>query len=285
MKSREEIAEVLRGVKDLPTLPDVAIRLLEMSENPDVSTQELGRVIERDPVIATKLLRLINSSYYGIGREVTSVQQALLLLGLSNLRNLVLSSSIMNLFDHQGFVGSFSRQEFWRHSVATAVVAHTIARRQRKMDPEIAFTAGLIHDVGKVVIDRYFHEQFVKIIEALDKYNVTMSAAETAVLGADHAEVGYFIADRWRLPDVLKLAVSFHHEPRLAGEFSYVAALVSLADGVARKLKLGSGGGADPDLSDDLFELCQLDAQLFRAIQNEIVDNIDEQIGELTRSL
>jgi HD-like signal output (HDOD) protein len=152
MKDREKVAEILRNITSLPTLPDVAMKVLEMSERPDVSMRSIGDIVERDPVIATRLLKLVNSPFYGIRREVTSIHQALLILGLSSLRNLVLSSSMTDLFNSAGSVGSFDRRELWRHSIATAIAARSLAAKTRLADSDVAFTAGLIHDVGKIVI-------------------------------------------------------------------------------------------------------------------------------------
>ena len=123
MKSREEISQVLREIKTLPTLPDVAARVMQLSEDPEVSPKAVAEAVERDPAIATRLLKLVNSPYFGVRGTITSIQQALVFLGVSNLRNLVLSSSVMDLFNQDGEVGSFERRGLWVHSRATALAA------------------------------------------------------------------------------------------------------------------------------------------------------------------
>jgi putative nucleotidyltransferase with HDIG domain len=281
MKDREQVASILREIKTLPTLPDVATRVLEMTQNPDVSPRELTEMVESDPAIATRLLKLVNSPFFGVRGTVTSVQQALIFVGVSNLRNLVLSTAVMDLFDTEGSVGSFNRKELWEHSIATAIAARFIARETRLLDPDIAFTAGLIHDVGKVVIDRHFREDFERIIQLVDSHKATMCDAETAVLGLDHSEVGLFLAERWNLPEPLREAIGYHHDPRRAPSQQQLAALINLADIMARKLKAGSGGGVDPKLTPDALQSAKMESDQFDELQVMLEDVLQTQLNEM----
>jgi putative nucleotidyltransferase with HDIG domain len=278
MNSRERVAEVLRNVKTLPTLPDVAVRLIEMGDNPSVSTTELAELVEEDVALATRLLKLVNSPFFGVRREVESVQQALMILGMSNLRSLVLSGAALELFDRTGSVGTFSRKEFWIHSVAVAGAARTIAAKKRVVDPEVAFTAGLIHDMGKVVVDRYMHREFERIVRGSEEPGVTMREAEQAVLGVSHAEIGHHLASHWNLPDILCEAVRLHHEPGDDPTSSRIAGLIAIADSMVRGLKIGCGGGADHPLEPSLLQLCGLTADDYDRIENDLEEILEEQV-------
>jgi putative nucleotidyltransferase with HDIG domain len=278
MNSREKIAHVLRNVRNLPTLPDVAARLLEMGESPTASMRDLAQWIEKDTALAARVLKLVNSSFFGVQREVSSIRHALMILGMAHLRNLVLSSAVSNLFDREGQVGNFSRREFWKHCVGVAGAARTIAARRRIVDPETAFTAGLIHDVGKLVMDRYLHEDFVRVVACLEDPGKTMTAAEMEVLEVDHAEIGHHLATHWNLPEVLRIAVGFHHAPESAPRHCEVAALISVADGVVRQLRLGSGGGANPPQSEQALTLCGLDALQLEEIVSGLEEELEEQV-------
>lgn len=282
MKTREEIAAILREVKNLPTLPDVAARVLELSEDPDVSPRTLADTVERDPAIATRLLKLVNSPYFGIRGTVVSIHQALVFLGVSNLRNLVLSTCVMDLFSKDGEVGSFSRSDLWLHSLATAITARELAKATRTGDPEVAFTAGLIHDVGKVVIDRYFHEEFTRIVQLMDTHHTVMVDAEIAVIGMDHAEVGYFLTQHWSLPTVLQEAVGFHHSPRRAAQHQKLAALIGYADHVVRELKQGNGGGQTPILDEEFASALPLEDGMLDAFRVDHGEKLIEHIEALT---
>ncbi|MCB1059357.1 MAG: HDOD domain-containing protein [Calditrichaeota bacterium] len=281
MKSREEVLQTLRDLKTLPSLPEVAAKVLELSNDSEVSPKSISDTVEKDPAIATRLLKLVNSPYYGIRGTMTSVQQSVIFLGVSNLRNLVLSTSVLDLFDQEVRVGSFSIKELWVHSLATACAARELCKELRLADPEVAFSAGLIHDIGKIVMDQHMHEDFQRVVSLMDRHNASMLDAETAVLGVDHAEIGYFLASRWSLPEVLQETIGFHHAPARATNHKQIAALVGYADHVVRTLKLGNGGGESPALAADFSVVLPLeDGKL-----EEFTENIEESLREQVQSL
>lgn len=281
MKSREEIAAVLRGIKNLPTLPDVATKVIELSEDPEVSPKMIAEAVERDPAIATRLLKLVNSPYFGIRGTVTSINQALVFLGVSNLRNLVLSTSVMDLFSQEGEVGSYDRKGLWLHSMATAVAARELSKRLRVIDPEVAFTAGLIHDVGKVVLDKYFPDDFKRVVELMDAHGSVMLDAEAAVFGLTHADVGLHLVHGWNLPEILRDAVGCHHAPRSARNNPQIAALVGYADRVARELRLGNGGGEMPELDSQFNSVLPLQENELERFCEETAEYFEEQVAAL----
>lgn len=281
MRTREEIAQILREIKNLPTLPGVATTVIELSNDPEVSPRTLADTVECDPAIATRLLKLVNSPYFGIRGTVVSIHQALVFLGVSNLRNLVLSTCVMDLFSKDGEVGSFSRSDLWLHSIATAITSRELAKQTRTGDPEVAFTAGLIHDVGKVVLDRYFHEEFRRIVELMDTHHTAMVDAEIAVIGMDHAEVGFFLTQHWSLPLVLQEAVGYHHSPRRASQHQKLAALIGYADHVVRQLNQGNGGGQAPALDEEFSSALPLPDGLLDSFCRDHGDKLIEHIETL----
>jgi putative nucleotidyltransferase with HDIG domain len=258
MNSRERIAGILRQVTALPTLPAVATQLLKQADERAASLKEISTLVERDPAVATRLLKLVNSPFFGARREVTSVQQALLLVGIANLKSLVLSSSVINMFNHSGKVGSFDRSQFWEHCLGVAMCARQIAAATRAMDADEAFTAGLIHDIGKMIIDQFLHEDFGQIIARADTKKCTLYDAEQHVLSVTHAEIGQYLACYWGLPEVLQIAIGFHHSPEDASQHAEAAAVVCLADEFARAAAIGLGGGADPQPSEAARDLAKI---------------------------
>ncbi len=283
MNQRERIALALRSVKSLPTLPDVAMRLLETTDDPNVSTREIAATVERDMSLASRVLKLVNSPFFGIQREINSVQQALIVVGMSNLRSLVLSSAVLDLFDRDGSVGNFKREDFWTHCVAVAATARTLARKTRIVDPDIAFTAGLLHDMGKVVVDRYLHTEFKQIVELLDDEAMHMTDAEQKILGVNHAELGQHLAVLWNLPEMLREAVGYHHNPLDAPENPNLAALISVSDILVRRLKVGNGGGADHPLDPAIFRICGLKVDQFQDLMTDLAEVLEEQVTEFSQ--
>ncbi len=281
MKTREQVVEILREIKNLPTLPAVATRVMSMTEDPNCSQQELAQVVEQDPAIATRMLKLVNSPFYGIRGTVDNVKQALIFVGMSNVRNLVLSTSVMELFDDNGKVGSFNRKDLWLHSMSTAIAARTTAQVSRVVDPEVAFTAGLIHDVGKLIIDRYFHEDFERVIELVDAHKATMRDAENAVLGLNHSEIGAHLAQRWGLPAVLHDAIGFHHDPENAQTNKQLAALIGFSDVLARDLEVGTGGGETPKLTEHHLQLSGMSVDNLKELRGHLADDIEERVSQM----
>jgi putative nucleotidyltransferase with HDIG domain len=284
MNEREHVAVLLRDVKALPTLPDVAVKLLEMGESPTASAHDLAVLVEKDVALATRVLKLVNSPFFGMRREVDSVQQALLILGIAKLRGLVLSGAAVDMFDREGTVGKFSRKEFWKHSVAVGAAARTIAARRRTADPELAFTAGLIHDMGKVVEDRYLHPDFEKIVELMEAPGMSMSIAEKSVLGVTHTEIGHHLAVYWNLPETLRDAVGFHHKPQEAPTNPRVAALVNVADAMVRQMKIGDGGGVSSPVGEAVLRVCGLDEEHYEEIMQDLSDVLDEQVSVMAEA-
>lgn len=284
MNTREKIAQIMRNVKNLPTLPDVAVRLLEMGESPTVSMRDLAQWIEKDAALATRVLKLVNSSFFGMQREVTSVRHALMILGIAHLRNLVLSSAVSNMFDRNGVIGNFDRKEFWKHCVATAGASRAIAAKTGNLDPETAFTAGLIHDIGKLLLDRYLHTDFVQIVGKMEAPDTKMTDAEIDVLGVHHGEIGQHLAMHWNLPEVLRVAVGNHHDPKTAPSRVDVAAMVAVADAMVRQLKVGAGGGADHPLDASIIQLAGLTEEQYEELKVNLEEDLAEQVDVLAEA-
>lgn len=272
--NREEILQVLRNIRNLPTLPDVVMEILRLCDDQSATTREISQLIEKDPVLTTKVLKLVNSSYFGLSKEIFSINQALVLIGYNNLKSLIMSASMLQVFHQDSQVGSFSRKALWKHSIGVGIGARFLAKRYRMGDAEQAFVAGLIHDVGKVIIDWFFHPQFEDIIEMVDRDQCWIRDAENHVMQVTHEEVGSYLASRWNLPDMLKEAIAFHHSPARSQEHAVTAAQVQLADALIRELGIGYGG--DPTIP-------QVDGEISAILS--ISESPDELVEDLKEEL
>jgi len=261
--SREQILNVLKNINNLPTLPDVVMEILRLCDDKNSTTRQIAELIEKDPVLTTKVLKLVNSSYFGLSQELFSVNQALVLIGYNNLKSLILSASMLQVFNKDSKVGAFSRKALWKHCVGVGVGARFLAKRFRAANPEQTFVAGLIHDVGKVIIDWFFHPEFVKIIETVDREQCSIRDAEQNVMEVTHEEIGSYIAARWNLPTVLCDAIAYHHQLENAQENAATAALVQLSDMLIRSLEVGYGGDSKiPLLDKNIFKILPMDESL-----------------------
>lgn len=239
---REQIAAQLKGINDLPTLPSVFLNIMRIMRNPKVPIKEVAQVVEADPAISMKILRLINSSFYGLSRKIDSVQQAIVLLGSNTLRNVVISVSIFKALEKDDERCGFNRENFWQHSIGCGVVARFIGKRVGMSGDEEGFIAGVIHDIGKVVLDRYFPNEMIAVLNRVRTDNISFYQAERDLISISHMEIGAFLAESWNLPEKLVCVIAGHHKFNPDCPSANLTALIQVSDMVIRKYKAGSGG-------------------------------------------
>lgn len=202
--------QLLDKLNDIPTLPVVASQVNELINNPNSSSADIARVLKKDQVLTAKILKLINSPYYGIPSEVTDVQRALAFLGFNTLAQLVLGLSVFSLFPGEG-TEEFPMLPFWRHALGTAVCAEVIAKRVKYPKPEECFTCGLLHDIGKIVMHEVARDMFMSVIRKAREGKMSFAQAESELDVPNHSFLGEYIAAKWGLPAVIRSAIRYHH--------------------------------------------------------------------------
>jgi putative nucleotidyltransferase with HDIG domain len=226
-------ADVLEGVDELPAMPAVAARILGFSDEL-VSIHEMARVIATDPVLTASLLRVANSAYYGFARRLSTVHEAVLLLGFKQVRQVAVGASLISAWKrHSGAADGFDLDLFWGHSLAVAVMAETGARKFNAGRPEEAFTAGLVHDVGALALRQAMPVEFHEALAMARRSGIAMWDAELERVGFTHAELGGLLAERWNLPARIVEAVARHHEALATPASDGLAGVVAFADRVA----------------------------------------------------
>jgi putative nucleotidyltransferase with HDIG domain len=205
-----DYSELLAKLQDIRTLPVVAMKVNDLINDPNSSSSDIAEVLKKDQVLTAKILRLVNSSYYAIPGGVTDVQRALAFLGFNTLAQLVLGLSVYSLFsatDHE----DFSMPEFWRHALATAVCSEILAKRLKLSKPEEAFTCGLLHDVGKLVLNEIDSDRLKQIVTETKKRSCSFIEVERELDMPGHSYIGEVIAAKWGLPQSIRLAIRYHH--------------------------------------------------------------------------
>ncbi len=238
-----DLRSLISGVEDLPTLPRTVIRITEFVNDPKSSARDLSRLITDDQVLTARLLRIVNSSYYGFPKRIATVTEAILLLGFDAIRHLLLTTSVFDLFPTRSRKDRHDLEQLWDHSLGCAVGAKTVGRFLGHEKLEELFVAGLLHDIGKIVEMMKLPDRFSEVTRRVHEQNVLMAEAEAEILGFTHAEAGQVLAEHWNLPAKLTGIIAHHHRPSAAGSFGAEAVIVHLADILARALGLGSGGG------------------------------------------
>jgi len=232
---RAEIRNLIRDTKSLPTLPGIIARLGSLADNDKVSSQEMARVVSADQVLSAKVLRLVNSAFYGFPGRVSTVSNALILLGVNVVKSLAITSSIFEIME-KNVVG------LWEHSMGVAVAANTISKALKLPDAEETATAALLHDIGKVIIKIKLQQNFSQLSTLVDGKGYTMQEAEQNLLETDHAEIGGWLARSWLLPEKLIEPVAFHHQVEKSTAHQTKTAVVHLADVLIKASGFGFSG-------------------------------------------
>lgn len=243
---------ILEKLNDIPTLPVVATRVTELINDPNSSSGDIADVLKKDQVLTAKVLKLINSPYYGIPGEVTDVKRALAYLGFNTLAQLVLSISVISVFKENNNT-KFSLQGFWKHALGTAVASEVIAKKTGYPKPEECFTCGLLHDIGKIVLLKIAPDEFMRVVQAAEREKISFADAERKLEIPTHGYLGEYIADKWRLPMVIRVAVRYHHTDvagmeTLLDSMKRVVQIVSLANQIVVKENIGYSGDASGGL-------------------------------------
>ncbi len=203
-------AALVRRIDEISTLPEVAVRVLEVANDPHSGAPELKEVMETDVALSARVLRCVNSSAYAVRMKITNLQQAIAYLGVKQVRNLAMTASVSGLFQQNETIGPYCRLQLWRHLVSVGIGARLIAMRLKSMDFEDVFLAGLLHDIGIVLEDQYTHGPFTDIMTSLDEEK-TLCDVERSHLGFDHTQIGSDAAKLWRFPEPVKAAIRYHH--------------------------------------------------------------------------
>jgi len=236
--------KILKSLDDLPPMPQVVVKVQKLMANPKAGQRDLAKVLETDPAIVARVLRLANSAYYGYKGKVASLERATVLLGQQAIKELIMTAGASKLLEKKLRGYGWDSDELWRHSLAVALSAKIIAGKVRPEMAGDAYLAGLIHDVGKLVLDPYVLERQNEFKQVLADEQSTFLDAERQILGFDHAELGGQIGQRWSFPDNLSMAVALHHRPSRA-KANPMAYMVHLANYIAHS---GGFGFGDDDL-------------------------------------
>ncbi|MBN2714773.1 MAG: HDOD domain-containing protein [Deltaproteobacteria bacterium] len=236
--------QVLRKIESLPTLPTAVAQLSKLIADPSASARDFEAVIKPDPSLTANLLRLANSAYFGLRREVTSVRQAITLLGNKRVFEIAASAAFSRVIPSHIPGYRIESSQFWLHSIAVAVLAERLAVELHIKAPGLLFTAGLLHDLGKLAIGQFLEDEQSELLSKLSAEEMSFSEAEKEMLGTDHSEVGEEIAKQWDLPDSVIWTARWHHNPEtMKNVDNALVDLVHLADCMAHMFGYGADVG------------------------------------------
>jgi putative nucleotidyltransferase with HDIG domain len=278
-KNNEEFRNIEAYIKTMPSLPTTVSKVLEVCNNPQTSPADLNHVISLDPVLVGKVLKLINSAYYSLGQQVTSLVRAVIMLGVNTVKNLALSSAVLDNLSNKNAFTALNMEGFWRHSLCVGVTAKLLAKK-RGVDArqtEEYFTAGLLHDVGKIPLNAVLEREYVVAIGFSDHERVPLINAENQSLGVNHCNSGAMIARAWKLEGAVSDAITYHHDcASYGGGHKNVLFSVAAANWFANTMEIGFSGDRYPArLEQMVWDHLAIDREALAALESQVHQEIE----------
>ncbi|MBT5550262.1 MAG: HDOD domain-containing protein [Nitrospina sp.] len=270
-----DIRNLIEQSPKISSLPTIFYQINEAVEDPECSFVEIGEIISGDPSLAARLLRIVNSSFFGFPSKIETISHAVTIVGMAQLHDLALATTVVNQF--KGIPKeSLNMEKFWLHSVATGLAARIIAVYRREPNADRFYLMGMLHDLGRLVLFLNIPDQMQKIMNCYEEGGL-LHDAENKVLGADHAAVVGMLLEMWKLPEMLQDAVAYHHSPSQSPRYPTAASIVHVADIIAHGMELGTCGERYvPPLNPKAWEMLDLPTNLLLSI----VEQIDRQANE-----
>jgi putative nucleotidyltransferase with HDIG domain len=280
MSGEESMRGIQAYIAKMPSLPTTVSKVLEVCNNPKTSPTDLNQVISLDPVLVGKVLKLINSAYYGLGTQITSLVRAIIMLGINTVKNLALSTAVIDTFSKGKEFQAINIEGFWRHSLCVGVTSRLIARR-RGVDQKLIeeyFAAGLLHDIGKIPLNSVMSDEYLMAMGLSDRERVSLYDAERRGLGIDHCQVGALIAQSWRLGGPIADAIANHHSyADYGGQNRDILYSVALANYFANREEIGFSGNRYPQkLSPIVYEALSLTPAILDELETQVNEEIEK---------
>ena len=241
----DEILKKLDSIKDIPTLPTIVFELNELLQDPNTPITDISDIIEKDQAMSLRVLKLVNSAFYGIHKEVNDIGNAIVLLGFNTVRNAIVSLGVINSFSGVKSLEGFDISDFWKHSLAVAVVSKSLAEKTKIASPDSCFVGGLLHDIGKVILAQYFQDLFEKVWNAAKRENISFYEAEKKEISIDHGRIGAYLATNWELPESFIDVIRWHHDVRNDSESKKMILIIYLSDIIVNSYNADHDGNID----------------------------------------
>ena len=266
-------------ISEMPSLPVSAGKVLEICNKVDVNPSELNKVISLDPVLTGKLLQLINSAYYGLGTHITSLVRAITMLGLNTVKNLVLSTAILSILPKNKSLSGLNMEGFWHHSLCVGVTSKLLAVKQgidsKYLDEY--FTAGLLHDLGKISLNAVLASDYIKMVTDADRRRVTLIEIENEAVGINHQSAGELTAKAWKLDKSILDVITYHHNIKnYTGDNERLVCTVAIANYFSLVYEVGFAGDRKPERPDgEAWKIIGLDEEIFLEIMEKLYSEIE----------
>ncbi len=280
---KQRLENIVDNLDQLPSLPDVVSKIINMVNDPNVDFKKVADEIVKDQAITANILKLCNSAYFSKGKEIASIDRAIVILGIREVKDMVVLATTRAVLNKVIMGYDLARGELWKHGVAVAMLSKNIAlmKKKRNISDEV-FTGGIIHDVGKTVLALFVQNTFKDILTTVEERNITFQEAEKEVMGFDHQEIGERVLEKWQFPPILKAIVRYHHEPQMAPkEYMAPVSIVHVANTLCLMAGIGIGSdGLFHELKPEAIDAAGLSENELETIFSEIPE-VMQKAGEI----
>lgn len=276
----DELEQLILNTCDLPSMPSVAEKVLRLASDPDTTAADLQKVINVDQAMTARILKLANSVFYGSIRKVQTVSDAIKIMGFNTLKSIVLMASSRESYKQFGL----TEKMLWEHSMGAAIAAGAIAKEVRFENQEEAFIGGLLHDIGKVVINNSDHQKFASVMEKVYNEKISFRTAEREFFGFSHVDVGALVVKKWKLAESLEMAIKNQYDPKSLSADPYylrLTAIINLADQFCLKLGMGHREPVSglPLEKEEAFEILKMDPERLQELLEKVALAYEEERG------
>jgi len=283
-KSREikKIIEIT-NYSDISSIKQTVTQIIETINNPASSARDLKNIIEIDPPLSAKLLKLANSALYGYPKTIGEIQEAIVCIGFDAVRELALSQKVCELFKKGDYFDGYSRSSLWKHSVAVAYCSKLIYRREFRERGENIYIAGLLHDIGIIILDQFKHKKFREILKKSRREKNNLVNVETEVLGFNHTDIGLDLGESWGFPEEIDTAIKTHHNPEnVADEHARISSTIFVANCVIQSRAIGYSDA--PYKNETLYQKCLMRLNVKEKAIDLIVKEVEKEISRLEQA-
>ena len=279
LSPEQVVQSAIQEISHIATLPEVTMKIIKLVEDPDSTAHDLNRVISNDPALGARILKVVNSAFYGLPGQIGSINRAIVLLGLNAVKNIAIAASLAKLFRGGKIAPGFHARDLWTHAIASATATRLLAKRAGLGLPDEAFLAGLIHNIGIIVELQAQRPQFVQALDLLDQnQDMTLREAERRILGADHEQFGAGLCQMWKFPASFAYVTGFHHRPQELNQANRaLTSLVHVADILTARAEIGFARSAEThEIDTNLLEELKLTAAQVDEVNEELPEAMQE---------
>lgn len=281
----KDLKGIVERVVDLPTLPQVVTKIMQLIEDPRSTARSIHVVMQNDPALAAKILKLVNSSFYGLPNRITSIQQAITILGFNTIKSLAISASVFDLFGMG--MDTFSYEAFWTQSIGCAGVCHHVGKQVKYRDLDSVFVVGLLHGIGKLILDQYAPVEFQEILQRAKDQGLSFEDAERQVIDTSYADIGYWLAVQWKLAELVQNSVMYQNRLEEAPEEAKdLVAVLQISRYLCRVTDCGAGGDFDePTVPEAACAVFGLEGATVAELTEEVREKVVAQTGDFMMAI